>query len=131
MTFVPQLAIQEADTHFESISEPLAFYQNVSPTKELRDASNESESKIRDFGVESSMRLDVFNAKVAAEKNIKESGEWDKLSPEEQRLVEKMVCWKSCASEGCTYVPLITDRFWMENAPVSLYLRRRGMNSQN
>ncbi|KAL0577646.1 metalloendopeptidase [Marasmius crinis-equi] len=85
------LALQEADTHFESISEPLAFYQNVSPTKELRDASNESESKVRDFGVESSMRLDVYKAKVAAEKNLKESGEWDKLSPEEQRLVEKMI----------------------------------------
>ncbi|KAL0067865.1 metalloendopeptidase [Marasmius tenuissimus] len=85
------LALQEADTHFESISEPLAFYQNVSPTKELRDASNESESKVRDFGVESSMRLDVYKAKAAAEKNLKDSGEWEKLSPEEQRLVEKMV----------------------------------------
>uniref|UniRef100_A0A0W0FS66 Putative metallopeptidase MepB n=1 Tax=Moniliophthora roreri TaxID=221103 RepID=A0A0W0FS66_MONRR len=84
-------ALQEADTYFESISEPLSFYQNVSPSKELRDASNEAESKVRDFGVESSMRLDVFRAKVAAEKNLKESGEWEKLSPEEQRLVEKMI----------------------------------------
>ena len=70
---------------------PLTFYQNVSPTKELRDASNEAESLVRDFGVESDMRLDVFNSKVAAEKNIKASGKWDSLSPEEQRLVEKMV----------------------------------------
>lgn len=37
------------------------------------------------------MRLDVYQAKVAAQKNIKESGEWDKLSSEEKRLVEKMV----------------------------------------
>jgi Zn-dependent oligopeptidase len=37
------------------------------------------------------MRLDVFQAKVAAEKNIKDTGEWDKLSPEDQRLVEKMI----------------------------------------
>jgi hypothetical protein len=37
------------------------------------------------------MRIDVFNSKVAAEKNIKDSGKWDTLSPEEQRLVEKMV----------------------------------------
>lgn len=83
--------MQEADTRFDYVTEPLAFYQNVSPVKELRDASNEAESLVRDFGVESSMRIDVFNAKVAAEKNIKESGQWDKLSPEEQRLVEKMV----------------------------------------
>lgn len=69
----------------------MAFYQNVSPSKELRDASNEAESLVRDFGVESSMRLDVYQAKVAAEKNLKESGEWEKLSPEEKRLVDKMV----------------------------------------
>ena len=46
---------------------------------------------MRDFGVESSMRLDVFQAKVAAEKNIKDSGEWENLSAEEKRLVDKMV----------------------------------------
>jgi Zn-dependent oligopeptidase len=28
---------------------------------------------------------------VAAEKNIKESGQWDKLSSEEKRLVDKMI----------------------------------------
>ncbi len=35
------------------------------------------------------MRIDVFNAKVAAQKNIESSGK--KLNQEEQRLVEKMV----------------------------------------
>ncbi|CAL1713197.1 unnamed protein product [Somion occarium] len=35
------------------------------------------------------MRLDVFKAKQAAEKNIKDSGV--KLNPEEERLVEKMI----------------------------------------
>ncbi|KAF8169249.1 hypothetical protein BJ912DRAFT_1025654 [Pholiota molesta] len=85
------LALQIADTRFDAVTEPLAFYQNVSPSKELRDSSNEAESLVRDFGVECSMRLDVFSSKVAAEKNIKESGQWDKLSPEEQRLVEKML----------------------------------------
>jgi len=70
-------------------TEPLSFYQNVSPSKELRDASNEAEQIVRDFGVESSMRIDVYNSKVAAQKNIEASGK--KLNPEEQRLVEKMV----------------------------------------
>jgi len=37
------------------------------------------------------MRLDVYQAKVAARKNLKDSGEWDKLSPEQQRLIDKMV----------------------------------------
>jgi Zn-dependent oligopeptidase len=71
------------------VTEPLTFYQNVSPSKELRDASNEAEQLALDFGVESSMRIDVYNAKVAAQKNIEASGK--KLNAEEQRLVEKMV----------------------------------------
>lgn len=71
------------------ITEPLGFYQNVSPSKELRDASNEAEQLVRDFGVESSMRIDVYNAELAAQKNIEASGK--KLNPEEQRLVEKMI----------------------------------------
>jgi hypothetical protein len=37
------------------------------------------------------MRLDVYQAKLAAEKNIKSSGLWEKLSSEEQRLIDKMV----------------------------------------
>jgi metallopeptidase MepB len=71
------------------VTDPVAFYQNVSPSKELRDASNEAEQLGLDFSVESSMRIDVYNAKVAAQKNIEASGK--KLNPEEQRLVEKMV----------------------------------------
>ena len=85
------MALAKADTDIDSVTEPLAFYQNVSPSKELRDASNEAESLLRDFGVESSMRLDVYNSKVAAEKNIKDSGLWEQLQPEDKRLVEKMV----------------------------------------
>jgi metallopeptidase MepB len=37
------------------------------------------------------MRLDVFKAKAAAEKNLRASGAWEKLSEEQRRLVEKMV----------------------------------------
>ncbi|KAF7422637.1 hypothetical protein PC9H_010793 [Pleurotus ostreatus] len=80
-----------SETDLDAVVEPLSFYQNVSPSKELRDASNEAEVLVRDYGVESSMRLDVFQAKASAEKNIKASGQWDKLSGEDQRLVEKMI----------------------------------------
>lgn len=86
-----QVALADIDAQFDAVVEPLSFYQNVSPTKELRDASTEAESLVREFGVEASMRIDVFNAKIAAEKNIKDSGKWDKLTPEERRLVEKLV----------------------------------------
>ncbi|KAF8650117.1 hypothetical protein AX16_005354 [Volvariella volvacea WC 439] len=85
------LELARAETELDAVTEPLSFYQNVSPTKELRDASNEAESLVRNFGVESSMRLDVYQAKVNAEKNIKASGQWEKLSAEDKRLVEKMI----------------------------------------
>ncbi|RDB18055.1 Thimet oligopeptidase [Hypsizygus marmoreus] len=85
------VALANADARFNAGLEPLAFYQNVSPSKELRDSSNAAEALARQFGIESSMRLDVYQAKVAAQKNLKESGDWDKLLPEEQRLVDKMI----------------------------------------
>ena len=71
------------------MTEPLSFYQNVSPSAELRDASTEAESLVREFEVGSSMRIDIFRALQAAEKNIKDSGRV--LSPEEQRLIDKML----------------------------------------
>lgn len=84
-----QVALAEAEAALDEVVEPLSFYQNVSTSKELRDASNEAEVLVRDYGVDASMRLDVFQAKVAAEKNIKASGK--KLDAEEQRLVDKML----------------------------------------
>lgn len=69
--------------------EPILFYQNVSTSKELRDASSQAENLVRDFSVESEMRLDVFQAKKYAEATIATQGL--KLSPEESRLVEKML----------------------------------------
>ncbi|EKM49553.1 uncharacterized protein PHACADRAFT_265095 [Phanerochaete carnosa HHB-10118-sp] len=83
------LALARSEADFEHVMEPLAFYQNVSPSKDLRDASNEAEAMARDYGVEMSMRLDLFQAKQAAQENIKKSGQ--KLTPEEERLVEKMI----------------------------------------
>ncbi|KAF8905938.1 metallopeptidase MepB [Gymnopilus junonius] len=85
------LALESAHAQFTDLTEQLNFYQNVSPSQELRDASSEAESLVDDFKVEASMRLDVFTAKVQAEENIKKSGEWGGLSPEEKRLVERMV----------------------------------------
>ena len=53
---------------------------------------------VRDHGVEYSMRLDVFKAKQAAEKNIKETNR--KLTPEErQRRKEKGLCM-FCGAKG-------------------------------
>ena len=85
------MTLTTGDTRIETITGPLCFYLNVSPIKELRDASNDAESLLLDYGVESSMRLDVFKAKMAAKENAEASGQWDRLSPEQKRLVDKMV----------------------------------------
>ncbi|KAI8931158.1 hypothetical protein NX059_011511 [Plenodomus lindquistii] len=61
----------------------IGFYNAVSTNKELRDASSEAEQLLDDFGIESSMREDVFNLVDA----VLKKGE--KLDPESQRLLEK------------------------------------------
>lgn len=81
-----ELAKTEADLH---LLEPLLFYQNVSTSKELRDASSQAEVIVRNFLVECEMRVDVFKAKKSADANIRALGV--KLTPEEERLVEKML----------------------------------------
>lgn len=83
--------LADAEARFDIVAEPLTFYQNVAISKELRDASTQAEQLQRDFGVEDSMRLDVFQAKVAAEKNLRESGAFERLTGEQRRLVEKMI----------------------------------------
>lgn len=82
-------AISEIGSAIGTEVEPLIFYQNVSPTKELRDASNDAEALLRDFAVETEMRLDLFKAATNAKKNIEASNLT--LTPEQDRLVEKTI----------------------------------------
>lgn len=82
---------------FESVIQPMAqdenlqtleahilgFYQSVSTNQELRDASTEAEKLMDEYGIEASMREDVFKLVDAAlQKN-------EKLDPESRRLLEK------------------------------------------
>lgn len=50
----------EFENTYSGISNEITFYQHVSPNKELRDASTDAEQKIRDFGIESGLREDVY-----------------------------------------------------------------------
>jgi metallopeptidase MepB len=61
----------------------LGFYQSVSTSQDLRDASTEAEKLMDDFSIEASMREDVFKLVDAALKKK------DQLDPESQRLLEK------------------------------------------
>jgi metallopeptidase MepB len=77
------LQIARDDNKMAIESHILGFYNAVSTSKELRDASSEVEQMLDDFGIESSMREDVFNLIDA----VLKKGE--KLDPESQRLLEK------------------------------------------
>jgi Zn-dependent oligopeptidase len=63
---------------------PLGFLQHVSPDAEVRDGSFTAENRIDDYGNESLMRVDVYEALQAAHKNSGAS-----LQGEDKRLLEK------------------------------------------
>lgn len=77
------LPIARDDNKMAIESHIIGFYNAVSTNKELRDASSEAEQMLDDFGIESSMREDVFNLVDAVLKRK------EKLDPESQRLLEK------------------------------------------
>lgn len=61
----------------------IGFYQAVSADSKLRDASVEAEKEMDDFGIEASMREDIFQLVDAALKKGED------LDPESKRLLEK------------------------------------------
>ncbi|KAF7792617.1 hypothetical protein EIP86_003714 [Pleurotus ostreatoroseus] len=83
------LRLELAKTELNITTDPLIFYQDVSPSEELRDASTSADSLRREYRVEVSMRHDLFRAEEAAANNIKESGK--DLGSEEARLVARML----------------------------------------
>lgn len=84
-----QLALAHAEAERIATVQPLTFVHDVSPSQAVRDASSAADSLLRDFTVDSTMRIDVFRAKQDAKRNIEASGVV--LDPEEQRLVQKMI----------------------------------------
>ena len=64
----------------------LGFYQSVSSSSEIRDASTAAEQLMNDASIESAMRQDVFDLVEAA---YKDKPALEKLDPESKRLLEK------------------------------------------
>lgn len=77
------LPMAQDDNKMALESHIIGFYSAVSTDSKLRDASIEAEKEMDDFGIESSMREDIFQLVDAALKNSKD------LDPESQRLLEK------------------------------------------
>ncbi|KAJ9630594.1 metalloendopeptidase [Taxawa tesnikishii (nom. ined.)] len=77
------LPIARDDNKMSLESHIVGFYQAVSTDSKLRDASTEAEKEMDDFGIESSMREDVFKLVDAVLKKN------ESLDPESRRLLEK------------------------------------------
>ena len=75
------IAEDENDSNLQS--QIIGFYQAVSSDAKLRDASSKAEEMMLEFGIEASMREDIFKLVDAAYKK------GEKLDPESQRLLEK------------------------------------------
>ncbi|KAF2124916.1 thimet oligopeptidase [Dothidotthia symphoricarpi CBS 119687] len=77
------LPIAQDDNKMSLETHIIGFYNAVSTNKALRDASSEAEQLLDDFGIESSMREDVFKL---VDQVLKKK---EQLDPESQRLLEK------------------------------------------
>jgi Zn-dependent oligopeptidase len=82
-------AITRANTDFMVATSPLIFYTHVTPDDAVRAASIAAEETLDRYSVDVEMRVDVYQAMINAQKNIEKDGTI--LTPEEQRLVEKMI----------------------------------------
>ncbi|EFP82348.2 uncharacterized protein PGTG_08304 [Puccinia graminis f. sp. tritici CRL 75-36-700-3] len=67
--------------------EILTFYQYVSPEEALRTAAVEADKIIQEYDLEVCSRMDVYEALLAAQKNINP----DSLDDESKRLIEKLL----------------------------------------
>ena len=83
---LPQPLI-EVECEHGTLESPLDFAQHCATEKEIRDASVEATKKLSDFGVEISMRKDIFD-RISALQN---HPGFEALSPEQKRFVKKEI----------------------------------------
>lgn len=77
----------EFDNESSGISNILTFYQHVSASKELRDASTQAEQKLRDYGIEQSSREDLFKV---FNKLFEETKDYDSLTDETKKYIKEI-----------------------------------------
>ncbi|CCH47014.1 saccharolysin [Wickerhamomyces ciferrii] len=73
------------DNENDGLINVLTFYQHVSANKELRDASTQSEQKFRDFGIEQSLREDLYKV---FHKLYQETANYDSLTEETKKYLK-------------------------------------------
>lgn len=73
--------------YYNTVSNVLNFPQQVSPDKEIREASTLSDKKLSEFEVEMSMRVDVFENLL----HLKETKTHPLKNPESERYLERLI----------------------------------------
>jgi thimet oligopeptidase len=96
-------ALPDDKCNFDTVIRPLAelenwssgeenvatFLQYVSSNKEVRDASTETDKKLQEFAIESSMRVDLYERVKAARRNMSPEA-FAALCEEDQRLFDRI-----------------------------------------
>ena len=76
--------IAQDENHLSLSAHILVFYQAVSSQKDLRDASTKADEQLDEYGIESSMREDIYRLVESASQKKEE------LDPESHRFVQKL-----------------------------------------
>lgn len=98
-------AFSELENRHAPVSQQLTFYQHVSASKELRDASNAAEEKLEKFAIESGMREDVYKTLLQIYQDYKDV---KSIDPETSRYIEKV--YKKYERNGFGQPPEIRQR---------------------
>ena len=83
--------LAKVDYEYASIVTPLLFLKNVHTSKEIRDASLAADKALDAYDIKEGMNDALFKALSDYESQAKKSKEWDQLTNEDRRFVEKMI----------------------------------------
>merc|ERR1712113_623073 len=82
----------QCDQRLSGIENSVCFLQNVHPSQDVRNASNEAQVQLSKFGVEISMRKDVYNVikKYSQQSGLDLDPEWERYLKFLMRDFERM-----------------------------------------
>lgn len=89
------LPVARFESYFSTCENNITFYRYVSTNKELRDKAVAIEEKLDAWSIKQDMRHDLYVAYEGYRTFAKENGEWEKLTAEQQRFVDKLILGKT------------------------------------
>lgn len=87
-TIVP---LAKAEYEYASLVTPMLFLKSVSPHKELRDAALAADKELDAYDIKESINEEMFKVLKDYKEQAIKSKEWDSLTKEDQRFVDKSI----------------------------------------